>query len=302
MKVVKLFLTVTLFCLIASCASTSESGNGGPLNDTEKEFVESLANYKLSVISSPKFTEVDKPFATPYVVQVKTVKGAVVPDFSITVSYPASKKNSEYVFKTETLTSGKDGKVSFKPDSVSFTANTKIEFYITPVSKKKLVIDAVKERAVKADFKINSKFVSKGAILAVWDFDERDKPSNNFFYLNGDLQNLGTLKIGNAPFSDISTLKLTPQELYKKNVEIIGNTYGYLIGGTVKFEKPYEKDDSGYTVYCIGEFYVINMENGEEVFRTTVKKTSKNEKYNNAVKDCKKAVSKGFVDEMVEKL
>jgi len=302
MKVVKILLTALLFSFMASCASTSESGNGGPLNETEKEFVESLNNYKLTVISSPKNTEVDKPFAAPYVVQVKTVKGAVVPDFSVTVSYPAGKKNAEYVYKTEVLTTNKDGKVSFLPPVYSFTANTKIEFYVTPVAKKKLVIEAVKEKSVKADFKINSKFASKGAILAVWDFDERDKPSNNFFYMNGDLQDLGTTKIGNAPFSDISTLKLTPTELYKKNVEIIGNTYGYLVGGTVKYEKPYEKGDDGFTVYVIGEFWVINMENGEEVYRTTIKKTATDVKYNDAVKKAKRAVSRTFVEEIAEKL
>ena len=54
MKVVKILLTALVFSFMASCASTSESGNGGPLNDTEKEFVESLNNYKLTVISSPK--------------------------------------------------------------------------------------------------------------------------------------------------------------------------------------------------------------------------------------------------------
>lgn len=302
MKVIKnLLLLIGIITLAASCASTS-SDSDTKLNDSEQAFIESLDNYKLSVVSSPKNTEFGKPFETPYIIQVKTPKGAVVSDLSITVSYPDSKKNSEYIFKTEKLTTDEKGRVSFLPGNTSFTADTTLKFYVTPVSKKKVVQEAAIEKGVSVKFSVLSKLIAKGAVLAVLEFNEKNQPSNNFYPLISELQAYGAKKAGNAPFSDSSILDMKSDELYKKNYEIIGTDFGYLIGGTVKYEKPFEKNDGIFYVYITAEFYILDMENGKEVYRTTINKTASDAKYNTAVSKCKKAVSKQLIVEVGDKL
>lgn len=301
MKVIKylvILVIVGTFFNITSCASSQSIPTPVILNENETEFVESMKNYKISLIQSPKNTDFNKPFQKSYIVQVKDKEGKIQPNFKISVSYPSSKKNNEIIYKTENITTDSEGKISFLPENTNFTVSDYIYFYPAPNSNKQLLVDKLKENGLKTDFIIRSAIITKGAILAVWEYNEKDKPANNFYTLISELQASGTPKAGNAPYSDSTTIGLPAQEIYQKNYDIIGTDFGYLIIGTVKFEKPYEKINDIYNVYIIAEFKVIDMANGKELYQTVIQKTSQDAKYNNAVSACKKAVARQLINEI----
>lgn len=307
MKVIK-FLVLTFFSVfMISCASTAADDSekivvtNKPLTEAEEVFIANTENLKLSLVQKPRDADFGKPFATSYIVQVKDSNAKAVPDLSVTVKYPVSKQNKKVAFETKELTTDKNGKVYFKADKTDFAVTSKITFSPTPVSNNKKVVETCKNVELSADFRIKSQLVSKGTLLFIWEFNEKDKPANNCYTILSELQAKGAL-VGNAPINDEKYITAATSTIYKLNYDIVENNFGYLIGGTVKFVNPVEKTDGGYKCDLIADIYVIDMANGQKIYSCTQKTSAEDVKYDKAISNCKKALSKLIVEDIVDNI
>lgn len=306
MKIVK-FLAIGLLSILAlSCGSTSIDSNSSSTAQApsvkDSEFIETLKDIKISVLQTPKAADYGKAFTSSFIIQVKNITGAVLPDYPVTIEYPVSNTNEKIEFETLNTTTDAAGKVLFKPSNTDFTVNSQISFYPTPSSNKKATVQAAKEAGTSTKFQIKSKIVSKGAILFIWEFNEKDKPTTNCYSVLSELQTRGATA-GNAPVNQESYIGASTETLYKKNHEIVENNFGFLIGGTVKYENPVSKNDENlWTCNLVSEIYVIDMTTGKEVYRKTYKASEKDAKYDKAVSNCKKTISKIIVDNLVDNL
>lgn len=310
MKVIKILKTVTAVLFMAaaiSCGSTSvDSSNDDSKNQApsvkDSEFIESLANYKINLIQTPKAADYNKPFATSFIVQVKNKSGAAVPNFPITIEYPSSKEKGKVVFTTKNVTTDNAGKVLFKPENTDFSVKSECSFYPTPVSNKKSTVNAAKEAGVKANFVIKSKLISSGAILFIWEYNEKGKPATNCYTVLSELQTRGATA-GNAPINQESMIGAANDVLYTRNKAIVENNFGYLICGTVKYVNPVQKnDDKTWTCSLVSEIYVIDMNNGKEIYRKTYSADATDAKYEKSISEARKVLAKVIVDNLVDNL
>ena len=86
--------------------------------------------------------------------------------------------------------------------------------------------------------------------------------------------------------------------LYKENYEIIEDSYGYLICGTVKFVKPVEPCDEGYLCSLTSNIEAVDMKNGKKVFSKTFVHEATGKNWNSCVSKCKSELAKMIVDEI----
>lgn len=307
MKIRKILALGLLSILAVSCGTTS--GNSNPSTTSvqapsqkDSDFISSLSDVKFSVLQTPKAADYGKSFASSFIVQVKNSAGSVMADYPVTIEYPVGNQNEKVEFATVSTTTDAAGKVLFKPENTEFAVNSEILFYPTPASNKKSTVQAAKNAGTSTKFQIKSKIISKGAILFIWEFNEKDKPVTNCYTVLSELQTRGATA-GNAPVNQESYIGASTETLYKKNHDIVENNFGFLIGGTVKYESPVAKDsDNMWTCNLVSEIYVIDMATGKEVFRKTYKASEKDAKYDKAISNCKKTIAKIIVDNLVDNL
>lgn len=309
-KIRKVSVAVLLATLV-SCGSTpageksvisEEKAPSTTSSVKDTEFIESLQNYKISVLQTPKAADYNKPFASSFIIQVKTSTGAVAANYPITIEYPVNKVKGKVEFETTNVETDSAGKVLFKPQNTAFSVNSTISFYPTPVSNKKNTIQAAKDAGVKTTFAIKSKLISSGAILFIWEYNEKDKPATNCYTVLSELQTRGATA-GNAPMNQESLIGASTDTLYSKNKAIVENAFGYLIGGTVKFVTPVSRnDDKTWTCSLISEIYVIDMDTGKEVYRNTYSADATDAKYEKSISDARKKLAKEIVDNLVDNL
>lgn len=312
MKVIK-FVTLSILTLLAiSCGSTSQSNiksekqmaeaPATTQNVKDSEFVSSLEGINFSVLQTPKAADYGKPFASSFIIQVKDSSGAVKADYPVTIEFPISHQNDKIEYGTYNTVTDAAGKILFKPTNTEFTVNSEIHFYPTPVSSKKSTVQAAKKAGTSTKFQIKSKLLSKGAILFIWEFNEKNKPTTNCYSVLSELQKKGATA-GNAPLNQESYISASTETIYKKNYEIVQNNFGFLIGGTVKYESPLAKDADGlWNCNLTAEIYVIDMTSGKEVFRKNYTASVKDAKSDKAVSNCKTAIAKVIVENLVDNL
>ena len=89
-------------------------------------------------------------------------------------------------------------------------------------------------------------------------------------------------------------------KIYKENYAYVGTDFGYLIGGTVKFTNPVEKNDDGtYTDHMIAELYGIDMKTGNVIYEATNEYTSSGTNWNKAVESCRDKLTAMVVDSIM---
>lgn len=310
-KIVKNVSIILLLCASISCGSTNVSSDGKTSSDSksqtssvkDSEFIQMISEYKFSVVQTPRAAEFNKPFASSFIFQVKTTAGSTAKNYPVTIEYPVGKnKNGEIEFAKENVLTNNEGKVLFKPSKTDFSADSTIYCYSTPTSSKKATINAAKEAGTKTTFKIKSKLISSGAILFIWEYNEKDKPATNCYTVLSELQTRGATA-GNAPINQESYIGASTETLYSKNKAIVENSFGYLIGGTVKFDNPVAKnDDKTWTCSLNSEIYVIDMNNGKEVYRHNYSAKVTDAKYEKAISEARKVLAKTIVDNLVDNL
>ena len=136
--------------------------------------------------------------------------------------------------------------------------------------------------------------------MFVFEYNENGKsPKNSYDILSG-LRKKGVYQIGNAPISDTAYISASKEKIYKENYEYVGTDFGYLIGGTVKFTNPVEKNEDGtYTAHLIADIYGIEMKTGNVIYEKTQEFISSGNNWNKAVESCKDNLTVQVVDSIM---
>ncbi len=268
----------------------------------EDIFIKSLEGISIAKVSSPKEVYKGRKFAEAFVFQAKAADGQPLENLSLTLTYPASKSVDEGISfeKTELITDA-EGKITFTPEATSFAAKTKVSVYPTPINENPELMERLKPFTAEADWKVKSDLPSKGAVLFVWDFNEKDRPVNNFANLQAECRTRGITMVGNGPVNETSYLG-KQQALYKDTYKIIGgNAYGYLIYGTIKFEQPVTAKEDGSGYFCIikADIEAYDMKNGNKVYSFTKSYESNGKNWNECVSKGKDKIAEFIVTDII---
>ena len=305
---------VILPVIFTACTSVpsnnSKSETESPSNHTSKEtaentqdtqFIKSLDNVSLKITSSPKVTTAGTDFNTAFSLAVTGKDGAALAAFPVTVSYPSGKVDGKVLFSTAELISDENGICTFKAEKPDFACDEKIAFYPTPVSASEEVITAAQKKAVYADWKVKSDLTKKGAVLFIWEFNEKNRPTRNSYEVLSKLKGYGIWNVGNAPVNEPSDIGKSLQTLYKENYEIIEDQYGYLICGTIKFSQPVTalENGTGYCCTMVADISAVNMKNGKVVYTCKFEQYAQGTNWNNVTQTCKDKLSTTIADSLI---
>lgn len=332
MKKYKIIATLVIASVFCSCQTSNVSNKQDNLNDIsepvieiknlkEIEYAESLRNIFIKSISSPKEIIKGRKFKEPFKFSVSKIQNiesqtestdenstttteTPIANFKVNVKYPSSKDKSELQFSTIELTSDENGIISFNPENTNFTCASSIQvFPAIPQdvnASDEVVINAIQQKKITKDIKIKSDIINKGAVLFVWEYNEKGRPTGNSYNILSELRKRGITLTGNAPVSDVSYIEKPLSELYQANFEIIGSTmYGYLLSGTLKFEQPVTKIEDGYTCTLVFQLDGIDMKTGDVIFSTTQSHSAQGSNWNNCVSKCKNELTVKIVDELI---
>ena len=257
----------------------------------EKAFIERIADLDFKITAAPKATTKHKDFASAYTVSIKDTTGTPVSDFPVTISWPSSRTNDTIVYSTKTVSTGDDGCISFMPETPVFSFDDKITFYPAPVSSEASVIKAAYDASVSAPFRVRTDFTKKNGIVYVFDYNEDGKVMTNSPYILREMINAG-VKVGNSPISTSSYLSKPVESLYKATFNIVGNIYGFMVSGTIKYASPVTQLENGkYSCSLAADITCIDMSDGSVLYVTHQTETMEAESKYKVVDNCKLALS-----------
>ena len=281
---------------------SNHSAKESPAENTkDTQFIKELENVNLKLSSSPKATVTGTAFNTAFSVTVTGKDGAVLSAYPVTVSYPSAKTEGKISFATAELISDQNGLCTFTAEKPDFACDEKITFYPTPVSDSKETLEAAEKKSVSAEWKVKSDITKKGAVLFIWEFNERGRPTGNSYGVLSKLKAWGIWNVGNAPVNEPSDIGKPLTTLYKENYEIIEDQYGYLICGTIKFSQPVTALESGdgYCCTMVAEISAVNMKNGKVVYTNNYEQYAEGSNWNNVTQTCKDKISKTIADSLI---
>ncbi len=314
-------LGVASLILLASCASTpaddsqqkqasqektiekSESKQiETQIQETAEEiFLKSLEDFSIKKVSSPKEITKGRSFSEPFVFSVLKADASAAEGFSLTLEYPASKTENQINYEKIELLTDSEGKISFTPEKPAFSAKTTVKVYPTPVSNDAELAENLKAFTAEADWKVKSDIAARGAVLFVWDYNEKDRPINNSYDIQAEFRSRGITMVGNGPVNETSYIG-KPKSLYKDTYDIIGGTtYGYLLYGTIKFEQAVTALEDGSGYYCIlkAEIGAMSMKNGELIYSSELTYESKGKNWNECVSKGKEKLAELVVNDII---
>ncbi len=256
------------------------------------------SDVRLSLVSGPAAVNVNKNFSKPYIFAVKHADGSVYPDFLVDITYPAGRK-SEVEFATEQFTSDSEGLVTFTPAAPSFAAMELVTAKPALLYDDAAVKEAVDSAAVTAPYQVRSDISSKGAVLFIWDYNEKGRPVNNSTHVQSEFRTRGITLVGNGPVNETSYIGRN-NALYRDTYEIIGgDAYGYLISGTIKFVKPVEADGDEYVCSLSADISGIKMKDGSEIFNKNFTHEARGKNWTACTSKCKEELAKMIVDALL---
>lgn len=261
----------------------------------EEDFLLTLKNIEISVENYPSQTSVNKDFKSDFIFKITDLNKNPLSNFSIKLTYPKTNTEiGEIISKTD-----ENGIFNFSCPTPLFGADDKIYFSPYIDSENEEILSAIKEKTISAPYKVRNNFGKNGVLLFVWDYNEKNKPINNSYDLLSKLRGKGISLSGNAPINETSYYEKTLSEIYKANYEIVGNSYEYLIVGTVKFTKPVEPQDNQYLCSLISEINIIKMKTGEKVYTNTFTNESLGKNWTQCVTKCKDELADKIVDSII---
>ncbi len=317
MKKTKLiFTSIMITILLSACASTPEAAENNDkspaIKTTQKQvvqvqktpeelFLESLEGISIKSVSAPKEITKGRNFNAPFVFSAAEADGTPAEGLKLTISYPSDNTEGNITYSKIEMEADADGKITFTPEQPSFAANTLVSVYPTPVSEDTELAEKLSQYTATAAWKVKSDIASKGAVLFIWDFNEKDRPQNNSNNIQAEFRSRGITMVGNGPVNETSYIGKIKQ-LYKETYDIIGGTqFGYLLYGTVKFEQPVTALEDGSGYYCIlkAEIEALNMKSGAKVYSSVIKYESKGKNWNECVSKGKDKLSELVVDDIM---
>lgn len=264
----------------------------------EKQFLETIKNINIAFTQKPKIANVNKSFSAPYVIGVKDNDGNALSNFEIQITYPSERKDDGSIaYATLDAVTDENGTYTFKAPTPTFAANANVSVYPKPYNEN--VDKQAKDLTQAAEWKVKSSIISKGAILYIWDFNEKNKPVNNSYEVLSEFRTRGMTLVGNAPVNEPSYIGQPIDNLYKENYKIIQASYGYFIVGTIKYEKPVEKTDDGYLCSLIADINAVEMKTGKLIFSSTFTNQATDANWTKCVNTCKEKLAETIVDSLV---
>ena len=320
-KTKNVLLGFALFVLLVSCASTpadnSQPKHTSQEKNTEKSepkqieiqiqetpeelFLKSLEGISIKKVSSPKEITKGRSFSEPFVFSALKADGSAAEGLALILEYPASKSENQINYEKIELITDSEGKISFTAEQPSFSAKTTVKVYPAPVSDDAELAEKLKAFTAEADWKVKSDIAARGAVLFVWDYNEKDRPINNSYDIQAEFRSRGITMVGNGPVNETSYIG-KPKSLYKDTYDIIGGTsYGYLIYGTIKFDQVVtaNEDGDGYTCILKDEIEAVTMKSGEKVYTTKIKYESKGKNWNECVSKGKEKLAELVVNDII---
>ena len=183
---------------------------------TESEiFIQKIEKINIKCVLSPSVVTKNRKFSSAYEFLVSDGEMNPVSEFKITLTYPSSKSDDEVLFSSVELLSDESGKVSFEPPKPSFSCISTVTAYPTPINQEEEVLKAVDQKKVEADWKVRSDVINKGAVLFIWDFNEKNRPVNNSYEILSEFRKRGITMVGNAPVNDSEYIGKSLDFLYK---------------------------------------------------------------------------------------
>lgn len=270
-----------------------------PEEIAEENFIASLNNVNLALESAPVYTSIYGNFVRPFTFTVKDNDGNPLGDYPVTIKYPSSKEGKNLIYTTENVKTDSNGEYAFTYPKTSFSGKGEIIAYPTPVSNKDSVVALAESKAASAPWKVKTdKFSYKNQLSFVWDYNERGRPENNSSAFLTALKAY-KISVGNAPMSDESYLNKSLKTVYADNYDIVGDAFGYLFVGTIKFAKKIEQVEGGYLCSLIGDMKVLDMKNGSTVYSkvTTTETTGKT--YWESIANCRDKIAEEIVDSLL---
>jgi hypothetical protein len=316
MKRIKIVLSsIISLILLASCATTTvesqsktTSNHKSPSREieTKKEtaediFIKSLEGITISKVSSPKEISKGRSFSDPFVFSAKKADGSALEGFALTLEYPVSKSLDGISFEKTDFITDAEGNIYFTPQQTTFAVKTRVNVYPTPISDDPSLSERLKPYTASAEWKVKSDIASKGAVLFIWDYNEKDRPVNNSYNIQAEFRGRGITMVGNGPVNETSYIG-KPKALYKDTYDIIGGTqYGYLIYGTIKFEQPVTESEDGNGYFCLlkAEIEAVSMKNGSKIYSSVITYESKGKNWNECVSKGKDKLSQLVVDDII---
>lgn len=311
MKVIKSLFILSLLFFIISCESTKVEDEiiaeetaevvevVVPEPTPEEIFIESLNNVKMEFTQLPKVANYNKPFSCPYTLAVTDNDGNALAGYSVTFKVPVSRNKMNIEFQTVVFTTDETGTINYEQPVLEFGINDFIYAYPTPAFESSDVINACQAKAAKAQIKAKSNIISKGCLLFIWDFNEKDRPVNNSYDILSELRSYGITMSGNAPVNEASDIGTPIEQLYKRNYEIVEDAYGYLICGSVKFVEPVSEVEDGWKCSLAAEITVVNMKNGEIQFEKTYNNENVGKNWTAATSGCKEKLAEIICEDIV---
>lgn len=314
MKVNKSLFFVSIICILASCASNKveaveESVEEAPVEieevivvpepTPEELFIDSLANVKLEFIQTPKTAAYNKAFSSSYKLSVTDETGTGISNYPVTLFYPSARNGMELEYTKVEVNSNEEGIVEFTPDPIKCGINDYVVAYPTPAFDSDDVYNACLNIAAKGQIKVRSDIVTKGCLLFIWDYNEKDRPVNNSYEILSELRSYGITLSGNAPVNETKDIGAPIQKLYKENYEIVEDAYGYLICGTIKFVEPVTQVDDGYNCKMVADITAVNMKNGNVQFEKTFTNEATGKNWSSATKNCKEELAQKICADLV---
>lgn len=164
----------------------------------EELFTESLNDISIFLINSPKITTKNNPFSSAFEFQVLKENNPVS-QYSITIEYPENKNLAgEVSFAKKILITDENGKIVFMPEKPNFACASTVTVYPTPLNDSEEVLQATNAKKVSANYLVRSDIVKKGAVLFVWDYNEKNRPVNNSYEILSEFRKRGITMVGNA--------------------------------------------------------------------------------------------------------
>lgn len=319
MKKWKLFISITLFTagLFVSCASTDSNKKSGIDADTSKAkkteeveaapeptaeelFLEKISDINLEFTKTPPKTKKNKAFSSEYEVTVTDGEQNPVAGFPLTITYPEKKEEAELVYAEVELITDDNGVATFMPPTPDFAASANLTAYPTVPDGLNIPQEALKIKTAYGDYAVESDIATKGAIMLVFEYNENGKSPKNSYDIISGLRKKNVYNIGNAPSSDASYIDASKEKIYKDNYADVGTSFGYLIGGTIKYVTPVQKNDDGtYTATMAAYIYGIDMKTGKVIYENTTEFSSSGANYNKAVENCRSTLTAMAVDSIM---
>lgn len=300
----------TILASVPSCTTTkaevssADSETVKSENTNASSFRKEAENMEIKLVSAPEPAVAGTAFAKPFVVSVKDKEGNPYSNYTLTVNFPAEKKDGVISYDTAEIVTDENGKASFKPAVYGTSINGVITFSPKAPSNSSANQKLAKSVALEIPCQVRFALVKKSILVNLVDYDQKGKmivdsgiTSSN---LVGEFWRAGyPYQAQNADFH--KQIDDGSAAIYAKAKEMVqGSTYyKYIVYGKVKYASDIKEVEGGYSLSLTGTVTVIDWTTGKDIY-TVTKTTTVTDKNKWAIyKACQTQLAKDLANDLI---